>query len=174
MHAFSHYFYYDDAPFEIPGQCALSGTETETERNVETWVYRLAECVAARTAHVALEHTAKRTVHDAVAFEACGPARAPMCRIQQRDQTLVCILLRVPRQRPGSTPSGRKQGGRAECGLWRRWGMRGCEKPVELAACAVFFVFAPSGVVLVSEEVVPQERVVEECLEGRVEETCLS
>ena len=33
--------------------------------------------------------------------------------------------------------------------------MRGGEEPVELAAGAVFFVFAPPGVVFVSEEVVP-------------------
>ena len=52
--------------------------------------------------------------------------------------------------------------------------MCGSEEPVKLAAGAVFFVFAPPRVVLVSEEVVPQERVVEECLESRVEETCLA
>jgi hypothetical protein len=34
-------------------------------------------------------------------------------------------------------------------------GVRGSKEPVELAAGAVFFVFAPSGVVLVSEKVVP-------------------
>jgi hypothetical protein len=52
--------------------------------------------------------------------------------------------------------------------------VRGGEEPVELAAGVVFFVFAPSGVVLVSKEVVPQEGVVEERLEGRVEETGLA
>ena len=52
--------------------------------------------------------------------------------------------------------------------------MCGREEPVKLAACAVFFAFAPSGVMLISEEVVPQERVVEECLEGRIKETCLA
>ena len=46
--------------------------------------------------------------------------------------------------------------------------MRGCEEPVEFAACAIFFGFAPSGVVLVSQKVISQEWVVEERLEGRV------
>ena len=52
--------------------------------------------------------------------------------------------------------------------------MCGGEEAVELAAGAVFFVFAPPGVVLVSEEVVPQEWVVKEGLEGGVEEACLA
>ena len=163
-----------DAPFEIPSECALCGTKAETERDIETRVDGLAKGVAARTAHIALEQTTEGAMYDAVAFEEGGPARARVCRVQERDQTLVRVLLRVPGQRPGRAPCRREQGGRAECGLWRGRGVCGGEEAVELAAGAVFFVFAPPRVVLVSEEVVPQEGVVEEGLEGRVEETCLA
>jgi hypothetical protein len=142
-----------NAPFKIPSQCALSRTEAETEGDVETWVDGLTESVAARTAHVTLEQTTKCAVHDTIAFKECGAAGAGVCRIQQRDQTLVCILLCIARQRPGGAPRCGEQGCRAECGLWarrRRWCMRGCKEPVELATCAVFFGFAPSGIMLVS------------------------
>jgi hypothetical protein len=108
----------DDVPFKIPSQCALSGAEAETEGDIETWIDGLTQGVAARTAHVALEHTTKGAVHDTVALEERGAARASVCGVQQRDQTLVCILLRVPGQRAGGAPRCREQGCRAECGLW--------------------------------------------------------
>ena len=94
-----------DTPLETPGQCALSVTEANAEGDIETRVDGFAEGVATRTSHIALEQTAKCTVHDAVAFEESGTACARMCRVQQRDQTLVCILLRIPRQRPSGAPS---------------------------------------------------------------------
>ena len=139
-----------DAPFKITTQRTLSGTEAETEGDIETWVDGLTEGVAARAAHVALQQTTKGAVNNTVAFKECGTPRASMCCVQQRNQTLVCILLRVPRQRPSGAPSFREQGCRTERGLWRRWCVRGCEEPVEFAACAIFFAFAPSGVMLVS------------------------
>jgi hypothetical protein len=52
--------------------------------------------------------------------------------------------------------------------------MYGGEEPVELAAGAVFFVLAPARVVFVAEEIVSEERVVQERLEGRVEEARLA
>src|SRR6266852_7339165 len=97
-----------NAPFKIPSQCALSGTEAKAEGDVETWVDGLTEGATARTAHVALEHTTKGAVHDTVAFKECGAPRASVCRVQQRDQTLMCILLRVPRQRTSGAPTCRE------------------------------------------------------------------
>jgi hypothetical protein len=52
--------------------------------------------------------------------------------------------------------------------------VRGREEAVELAAGAVLLVLAPARVVLVAEEVVPEERVVQERLEGRVQEAGLA
>jgi len=160
-----------DEPFKTPGERVLTGSEAE--RDVKTRVDGLAEAVAARTAHVALEQAAKGAVHDAVAFEERGPARAGVRRVQQRNQALVGVLLRVAGQGPGRAPRRREERGGAERRLGRR-GVRGGEKAVELAAGAVLLVFAPSRVVLVPEEVVPQERVVQERLEGRVKEACLA
>src|SRR6267154_3057 len=110
----------DDAPFKIPSQCALSSTEAETKGDIETWIDGLTQGIAARTAHVALEHSTKGAVYDTVAFKECRTACASVCRIQQSDQTLVCILLRVPGQRASGAPRCREQGRRAECGLWTR------------------------------------------------------
>ena len=71
-----------NAPFKIPSQCALSGTEAEAEGDIETWVDGLTQGAAARTAHVALEHTTKGAVHDTVAFKKRGAAGASVCRVQ--------------------------------------------------------------------------------------------
>ena len=65
-----------NAPFKTFGKRALSGTESEAEGDIETWVDGLAEAIAVRTAHIALEHTTKGIVHGAVAFEEGGPACA--------------------------------------------------------------------------------------------------
>jgi len=158
-------------PFETSGEGVLPGPEAEGD--VETRVDGLAEAVAARTAHVALEEPAKGAVDDAVALEERGPARASVGRVQKRDQALVGVLLGVAGQGAGNAPRGREERGRAERGLGRR-GVRGCEEAVELAAGAVLFVLAPARVVFVAEEIVPEERVVQERLEGRVEEAGLA
>jgi len=50
----------------------------------------------------------------------------------------------------------------------------GGEQPVELAAGAVLLVFAPPWVMFISEEVVPQQWVVQERLESGVQEACLA
>ena len=162
-----------NSPFETPGECVLPWDEAEGD--VETRVDGLAEAVAAWTEHVALKQPAESAVHDAVALEERRPARARVRRVEQRDQTLVRILLRVAGQGTRGAPGGSEQRGGAERGL-RRQGVRvgGGEEAVELAAGAVFFVLAPARVVLVAEEVVPQERVVQERLEGRVEEARLA
>ena len=57
-----------NAPFEIPSQCTLCGTEAKTKGDIETWVDGLTEGIAARAAHVALEQTTEGAVHDTVAF----------------------------------------------------------------------------------------------------------
>ena len=71
-----------NVPLKIPGQCALSGTEAETEGDIETWVDGLTEGVATRTAHIALEQTTKGAVYDTVAFKKRGAARASVCSVQ--------------------------------------------------------------------------------------------
>jgi len=160
-----------DAPFETPGEGILAWGEAE--RDVEAGVDGLAEAVAARTTHVALEQAAERAVHDAVALEERGAARAGVGRVKERDEALVGVLLRVPGQGPRGAPGGREEGGGAEWQLRRR-GVGSGEKTIELAASAVLLVLAPARVVLVPEEVVPQEGVVEERLERRVEEARLA
>ena len=52
--------------------------------------------------------------------------------------------------------------------------MSGGEQAVELAAGAVLFVFAPPWVMPVSEEVVPEQGVVQERLESGVQEAGLT
>ena len=52
--------------------------------------------------------------------------------------------------------------------------MRGGEQAVELAAGTVLFIFAPPWVMPVSEEVVPQQGVVQERLESGIQEAGLA
>jgi len=52
--------------------------------------------------------------------------------------------------------------------------VRGSEQPVEFAAGAVLLVLAPPGVMLISEEVIAQQRVVQERLESSVQEAGLA
>jgi len=52
--------------------------------------------------------------------------------------------------------------------------MGGRDQPVELAAGAVLLVFAPPWVMLISEEVVPQQGVVQECLESGIQKARLA
>ena len=93
--------------------------------------------------------------------------------IEERDEALVGVLLSVSGQGPRCAPRGREKLGGAERRLGRgRVG--GGEEAVEFAAGAGVLVFAPARVVLVAEEVVPQEGVVEERLERRVEEAGLA
>ena len=159
------------APFKTSGERVLPGPEAEGD--IETRVDGLAEAVAARTAHVALEEPAKGAVDDAVTLEERRPARTSVGGVQKRDQALVGVLLRVAGQGARGAPRGREERGRAERWLGRR-GVRGREEAIELAAGAVFLVLAPARVVLVAEEIVAEERVVQEGLEGRVEEAGLA
>ena len=112
-------------------------------------------------------------MNDAVTLEERRPARTGVRRVQKRNQALVGVLLRIASQGPSHAPRGREERGGAERGLGR-WGVGGREEAVELAAGAVFFVLAPARVVLVAEEIVPEERVVQERLESRVEEARLA
>lgn len=112
-------------------------------------------------------------MNDAVTLEERRPARTGVRRVQKRNQALVGVLLRVASQGPSHAPRGCEERSGAERGLGR-WGVGGREEAVELAAGAVLFVLAPARVVLVAEEIVPEERVVQERLEGRVEEARLA
>ncbi|KAI0290636.1 hypothetical protein B0F90DRAFT_1920984, partial [Multifurca ochricompacta] len=77
----------------------------------------------------------------------------------------MCVLLNVSDQLPrrASSRSDRTLDGEGE-------GFVAAKGPVSLAAGSVLLVLAPSWVMLVPEEVVLQEWVVQECLEGRVQE----
>jgi hypothetical protein len=70
------------------------------------------------------------------------------------------VLLHIAGQGPGHALHCCEEHGGAKQWLGRR-GVCGSEEVVELAAGAVLLVFAPPQVVLVPEEVVPQEWVVQ-------------
>jgi hypothetical protein len=112
-------------------------------------------------------------MHNAIAFQERGSPRAGVGCIEERDEALVGVLLRVSCEGPRGAPRRGEERGRTERRLGRR-GVRGSEEAVELAAGTVLLVLAPAWIVLVSEEEVPQQRIMKERLERRVEETCLA
>jgi hypothetical protein len=110
-------------------------------------------------------------VYDTIARDVRRPARGGMDLVQRRDEKLVGILLCVSSQFRRGPPRG---GQKRDWTIGHRFPrVYFCEEFIQLATSAVG-VLARCAVVFVAQEVVAEERVVDEGLEDDVQEACLA
>lgn len=121
--------------------------------------------------HFTLQLTQKGRVYDTVTRDVRRPTRGGVDLIQCRNEKFVGVLLCVSSQFRGSSPRGGQKRDWTIGPRFPRVYLR--EELVQLATSTVC-ILARSAVVFVAQEVIAEERVVDEALEDDVQETRLT